>query len=192
MAARATHFTKVAKMCFSTAKAQKPVYSQASTDAILSSAINNNHLSIDNPLAMFFNISHFNQRCSELKSSFHNAGCKNIKHTVAVKALPLPKIFCHAKSLGFGAECASMGEIDIALHSGMNFDDIVYDSPCKTMKELQYAIKNNIHFNIDNFQELKRVETIINSQLQNNPYVNFSNADRARGKRKKKDLRLSK
>ena len=56
-----------------------------------------------------------------------------------------------------------MGEIEIALHSGMNYKDIVYDSPCKTTRELKYAIKKNINFNIDNFEELARVESIINT-----------------------------
>ena len=141
----------------------KPLqFCRTSFNSIVASAIQQKHLSDDQPLAMFFNLSQFNQRCNELRQSFRNAGCDNIKHTFALKALPIPKIINHAKSLGFGAECASMGEIHVALHSGMNPKDIVYDSPCKTIKELKYAIKKNIHFNMDNFQEVERVKTIIN------------------------------
>ena len=158
---------KLVRRCFGTTiKTHKHVQALSSVDSILFSATRQNFLSDDQPLAMFFNLSHFNQRCHKLMSSFHDAGCKNIKHTVAVKALPLPKIFSHAKSIAFGVECASMGEINIALHSGMDFNDIVFDSPCKTMNELKYAINNNIHFNIDNFQELERVETIINQSTR--------------------------
>jgi len=46
-----------------------------------------------------------------------------------------------AKALGLGAEAASMGEMVHALNLGFDPEKVVFDSPVKTIKDLEFAIK---------------------------------------------------
>lgn len=38
---------------------------------------------------------------------------------------------------------------------------MVYDSPCKTVPELRFALEAGVHVNIDNCQELSRMAQLI-------------------------------
>jgi len=67
---------------------------------------------------------------------------------------------------GHGAECASIGEVKHSLNMGFAGPDIVYDSPCKTIPEIRYALENKVMLNIDNLQELERVKTIVASMTE--------------------------
>ena len=53
-------------------------------------------------------------------------------HGVAIKSCPLSGVLRQAQKLGFGAECASMGEVKHALALGFEPSKIIYDSPVKT------------------------------------------------------------
>ena len=53
-------------------------------------------------------------------------------HGVAIKSCPLSGVLRQAQKLGFGAECASMGEVKHALALGFEASKIIYDSPVKT------------------------------------------------------------
>jgi diaminopimelate decarboxylase len=39
-------------------------------------------------------------------------------------------------------------------------EKIVFDSPCKTKKELKYCLKKGIFINADNFEEIERIKNI--------------------------------
>eukprot|EP00698_Gefionella_okellyi_P004157 TRINITY_DN1387_c0_g1_i3.p1 TRINITY_DN1387_c0_g1~~TRINITY_DN1387_c0_g1_i3.p1 ORF type:complete len:360 (+),score=69.96 TRINITY_DN1387_c0_g1_i3:283-1362(+) len=62
-----------------------------------------------------------------------------------------------------GAEVASPGELAIALKAGFPAKMIVLDSPAKTMRELTLALEKGLHLNVDNLQELERVNTLVAS-----------------------------
>lgn len=82
-------------------------------------------------------------------------------HTVAAKSIPLRPLLARFATAGFGCEAASSGELGIALAAGFPHDRIVYDSPAKTETDLLRLLDLGISFNIDNLQELERVDQLI-------------------------------
>jgi len=85
----------------------------------------------------------------------------NFFHTFAVKANALVKVLASLREYGMGAEVASPGELLIARAAGYNTEDIIFDSPAKTLQDLRTCIENGISINIDNLQELARVDRLI-------------------------------
>lgn len=61
-------------------------------------------------------------------------------------------------------QVASLGELAQALHVGFAASHIVFDSPAKTVQEIEYALRKGVRMNFDNFQELDRAASIIKSQ----------------------------
>merc|ERR1711865_907013 len=59
----------------------------------------------------------------------------NVMHAYAIKANPVARIITELASLGGGAECASIVEVEQALKVGIEPKKIIFDSPCKTLKE---------------------------------------------------------
>ena len=142
---------------------------------VLQYSIQNNNLSENNASALMIDLNRFKSRCNELHHAFSNAGLRDdmVKHTYAIKALPLPAIIHEINNSSFmGIECASFGELSIALASNTSPNNIVYDSPCKSYMELEYGLENNIFMNLDNFQELERVNEIINKNKNNKIDIN--------------------
>ena len=85
---------------------------------------------------------------------------KKVTIFYAIKANPNPKICSFMRSLGAGAEIASAGELYIALKSGFQGKDIIYNGPGKTDEEIQYAIENDVHLiNVEALDELQRINT---------------------------------
>ncbi|OLN29204.1 Diaminopimelate decarboxylase [Desulfovibrio sp. DV] len=78
-------------------------------------------------------------------------------HAFAVKSCPLPPILSFLAGLGLGAEAASLPEIHLALAAGFPPARIVFDSPAKTVEELQLALTLGIYINADNLTELERI-----------------------------------
>lgn len=85
----------------------------------------------------------------------------NFFHTFAVKANALVQVLSSLREYGMGAEVASPGELMIARAAGYNTADIIFDSPAKTVQDLRTCIENDISINIDNLQELARVDRLI-------------------------------
>ncbi|MGV9801820.1 diaminopimelate decarboxylase [Mycobacterium sp. NPDC003449] len=82
-------------------------------------------------------------------------------HTIAAKAITLRPVLARFARAGFGCEAASPGELELALAAGFPADRIVFDSPAKTTAEIGRALDLGISFNIDNFEELARVDEAI-------------------------------
>ena len=138
--------------------------------SVLQNAIQNEHLCEDKPSALILDLEAFRSRCRELHDAFHRTGLRDdkVRHMYALKALQLPALVQEVNSLSLpmGIEVATFGELSIALHAGCHTDHMVFDSPCKTTKELEYAVRNHIYLNVDNFQELDRVDRIIQNHDQ--------------------------
>ena len=81
-------------------------------------------------------------------------------HAIAIKANPLLRILEFLRQLGMGAEAASLGEVTLALEAGYDPHMVVFDSPVKTISDLEFAMKAGVHINIDNFSELQRIATL--------------------------------
>lgn len=82
-------------------------------------------------------------------------------HAVACKAAPIRSLLHRYADMGAGCEVASKGELELALASGFSPDRIVFDSPAKTYYELRRALELGVSMNIDNFEELYRVDQIL-------------------------------
>ena len=94
-----------------------------------------------------------------LTSAF--ASDREVLHAVACKAVPLPSLLSRYAEMGAGCEVASSGELELALSAGFAPERIVFDSPAKTWTELRRAVNLGVSINVDNFDELARLDTIL-------------------------------
>ena len=94
-----------------------------------------------------------------LNSAFDSQ--REVLHAVACKAVPLRSLLHRYAEAGAGCEVASPGELELALEAGFAPEAIVFDSPAKTWTELRRAVDLGVSINIDNFDELARLDTIL-------------------------------
>lgn len=85
----------------------------------------------------------------------------NFRHTFAVKANALHAVLVRLEAGGIGAEVASPGELELARAAGFAADRIIFDSPAKTRADLRACLATGVSFNLDNEQELGRVDELI-------------------------------
>jgi len=110
------------------------------------------------PVALFYDLDAYDRLLSKCASAFGG----NFRHYVAAKANPVLGMLGHAHARGFGVECASIGELLLAHeHLGVPTGDVVFDSPAKTARELEYAVEHGIRCHLDNFAEYERVLGVV-------------------------------
>ena len=61
-----------------------------------------------------------------------------------------------------------MGEVKHALALGFKAETIVYDSPVKTRTNLEIALKTGIHINLDNVDEVTKVDELLKGSCKGN------------------------
>lgn len=64
---------------------------------------------------------------------------------------------------GFGLEVASLPELVLALRL-LPGERVCFDSPAKTQDELLRALEAGVAINVDNFEELERIEQLVGAQ----------------------------
>lgn len=111
----------------------------------------------DQPLGFFYDLDAYEACLASLRAAFPS----HWLHATAVKTNPLAGLLRASLAAGHGAECASMGEVQHCLRLGFKASAIVYDSPCKTVPELRFALEQGLHLNIDNMLELERVRRLV-------------------------------
>lgn len=111
------------------------------------------------PLAAFIDWERLEENVQHLMRAFP----QNVStlHAFAVKANSLVPVLTKLHEFGMGAEVASNGELNAALEAGFAPENIVFDSPAKSWQELRRALGLGVSLNIDNFQELERVQQIL-------------------------------
>ncbi len=124
--------------------------------AQLSRALATGILEDEDTAAVFYDLSIIAARADEMRRLFP----PDALHTTAIKANPLPSVLRVLCRKGFGAEAASFPEILIAEASGFPTERIVFDSPAKTVRELDEALSRGVHINADSLEELKRIERL--------------------------------
>ncbi|CAD7925734.1 unnamed protein product [Amoebophrya sp. A25] len=109
----------------------------------------------DAPVAVFYDLDLVDKHVGALVALFGNS----FRHHAAVKSCPFPRMLRHLHVRhGLGIECASLGEVlNGEKACGIPPSRIVFDSPCKTVKELRYTYSRGMHINLDNFDEYKRM-----------------------------------
>src|SRR5699024_7464100 len=94
-----------------------------------------------------------------LNSAF--ASQRDVLHAVACKAVPLRSPLHGCAEAGAGSQAASAGEVDPAPDAGSAPEAIVFDPPARTWTELRRAVDLGVSINIDNSDELARLDTIL-------------------------------
>lgn len=123
-------------------------------DKILSFALKKKGLiSRSDTSIIFYDLSLINHKIESLKKFFPST----CLHTAAIKANPLFSILKLISKTGFGVEAASLPELYLAQKAGFASRKIVFDSPAKTVEELEYALRHGIHINADSLAELQRI-----------------------------------
>ncbi|MFD8782817.1 diaminopimelate decarboxylase [Kitasatospora sp. NPDC059599] len=98
--------------------------------------------------------------------SLHRAfpGPVEVLHAFAAKANCLVPVLERLRTLGMGCEVASPGEFAQALAAGFEPARIVFDSPAKTRRELARALDLGVAVNVDNWQELARIDELLTTR----------------------------
>ncbi|MBE3000734.1 diaminopimelate decarboxylase [Nocardiopsis sp. HNM0947] len=112
----------------------------------------------DHPLIGVLDRDEVGARIRELHDAFDGPGER--LHTVAAKAATLVPVLRWFAEAGMGCEVASPGELAMALEAGFDPSRIVFDSPAKTPTELRHALELGANLNIDNVQELDRIDRL--------------------------------
>jgi diaminopimelate decarboxylase len=118
---------------------------------------NKNLVGPDDTAVVFYDLDFLTDRINDLQKLFP----PNTLHALAVKANPLTNILTKINALGVGSEVASLPELYLAEMAGFAPEAIVFDSPCKTKTELEYALKAGVCLNADSFDELDRIAEIL-------------------------------
>ncbi|MDP4282102.1 MAG: diaminopimelate decarboxylase [Bacteroidota bacterium] len=122
-------------------------------ESIFRSALAEGLIREEDTAVIFYDLDFLAERVQHLASLFP----ETTLHGIAMKANPLIEVLKYLQNLGMGVETASLGEVTVALKSGYPASRIVFDSPVKTVKELEFALKEGIHLNLDSLDELDRV-----------------------------------
>lgn len=72
---------------------------------------------------------------ASLRASFPDS----VRHAVAIKTMPHPRMLSHLIASGFGLEAASIEEVQRALDAGADPGDLIFDSPVKTRAEIDWC-----------------------------------------------------
>lgn len=113
------------------------------------------------------------ERVKETVNALNSAFPAPFFHTFAVKANALVAVLAELKQLGMGAEVASSGELLIAQKAGFLSSETIFDSPAKTKADLAQCVANNISLNIDNLQELARVDALVEQHPSTSSVIGF-------------------
>ncbi|GAA4830987.1 diaminopimelate decarboxylase [Kitasatospora terrestris] len=113
----------------------------------------------ETPLAAFLDLTGIAETAAALRAAWPDG--VQVEHTFAAKANSLVPVLRLMRGHGLGCEVASPGELAQALAAGFAPGRLVLDSPAKTLPELRAALASGVTVNIDNFQELGRVDTLV-------------------------------
>ncbi|WP_406495928.1 diaminopimelate decarboxylase [Streptomyces sp. NBC_00846] len=127
--------------------------------AALARAVEDGLLGPGAPLVGLLDVDAVLAAVSALNEAFD--GPATVHHTFAAKACGLVPVLRLLADAGMGCEVASPGELEQALAAGFPYDRLVFDSPAKTVEELETALTHGIAINLDNFQELARVDRLL-------------------------------
>jgi diaminopimelate decarboxylase len=122
------------------------------------------------PVALLYDLDCWDANLQHCKHAFG----ETFLHTMAIKSNSLSKMIVRAhEQHGFGIECASIGEVLHALeHCKVPASHVVFDSPCKTKKEIMFGMENGISMNFDNIQEgteAVRLWNLVNDGIVKHP-----------------------
>ncbi|NUR31882.1 MAG: diaminopimelate decarboxylase [Catenulispora sp.] len=113
----------------------------------------------ETPVAAFVDLAGIAETARELHAAWPDG--LDVLHAFAAKANPLVPVLALLRQHGLGCEVSSPGELAQARAAGFPAERIVLDSPAKSRRELVDALNSGIALNVDNFEELERVDRLI-------------------------------
>ncbi|MEC3976738.1 diaminopimelate decarboxylase [Amycolatopsis sp. H20-H5] len=125
----------------------------------LAAATRQGLLGPDAPIAAFLDLAGITETTTALREAFAPLG--TVQHTFAAKACSLVPVLGLLAAQGIDVEVASPGETAIAEAAGLPGERLVLDSPAKTVGELRHALASGTAINVDNVQELDRLDALI-------------------------------
>lgn len=120
---------------------------------VVEQALAMGHLDDRDPAAIFHDLDRLDARLDAIQRAFPD----RTLHAIAIKANPVIALLRQVVERGFGLEAASFEEVELALAAGCPPPRVVYDSPCKTRREIRRALQLGLHVNVDNLDELDRL-----------------------------------
>jgi diaminopimelate decarboxylase len=114
------------------------------------------HLGDESPAVVLHDLDLLAARLERLVAQFPASAL----HAVAIKANPVLRILERVVAGGAGLEAASWEEVELARAAGCEPGRIVYDSPAKTTADLARALALGVRINVDNVEELTRLDTL--------------------------------
>ena len=90
---------------------------------------------------------------------------KGFKEYFAVKACPNPSILRLLKTLGCGADCASITELTLAKRSGITSQNIVFSSNETSKEEYNAAYESGAIINLDDISHIEFLENCLDGNL---------------------------
>jgi len=136
---------------------------------VMAGAIKSGVLCEDNAIALFMDLDRLRQKVTSLFAAFEGCGAPRITHAYAVKANPLCGVMNEMCRLGTGAECASIGEVMHSINAGFDPKSVVFDSPCKTTKEVIKCFEMGVLVNLDCLEEVEKVARILDDMEATTP-----------------------
>lgn len=115
-------------------------------------------------LAVVYDLDAIDMAFQALLTSFPS----HFEHRFAMKSCPLSFFIKRAIENKVGIECASIVEVQHALRLGCPPENIVFDSPCKTRRDIAFAISAGVELNADNFDELQIIREHAEELFQSN------------------------
>lgn len=139
---------------------------------ILAAAQDRRLIEDQDTLVFVLNWAVLTDRIARLKAAFP----AETLHAIAIKTNPLVPVLRHLHQQGAGLEAASLGELHLARAAGIPDSRIVFDSPAKTAKEIEWLHQqaSGIRVNADSLAELHRHQpyrSCIRLGLRINPLI---------------------
>ncbi|MFV2119582.1 diaminopimelate decarboxylase [Streptomyces sp. Act-28] len=130
-------------------------------DRAVRAAVEHGLLSASEPVVALLDTAGVRASAAALRAAFAAVTDAPVLHAFAVKACPLVPVLRLLHEEGLGAEVASPGELALARAAGVPSRLTVLDSPAKTTAELREALSLGIAVNVDNPQELARLDALV-------------------------------
>ncbi|MDT0309398.1 diaminopimelate decarboxylase [Streptomyces sp. DSM 44917] len=141
----------------------EPAGPAARRDLAVRAALRRGLLTDERPLVALLDLDGVREAARALREAFEAVAAPGtpVLHTFAVKAGSLVPVLRLLDGLGIGCEVASPGELALARAAGVAPQRIVLDSPAKTAAELREAVALGVALNVDNPQELARLDALL-------------------------------
>jgi len=133
---------------------------------VMSAAIAKGTLCEENPVALFMDLARLRGNIEAV-----HAALPGWTHAFAVKANPLKGTLHEVCKAGGGAECASIFEVEHAVRQGFDPSKVIFDSPCKTSKELIRCFELGVLVNLDCMEEVQKVAQLLEQQQASWPDI---------------------